>query len=593
MDSLTPTPSPSQLPIPITPKNADNKTDPASLNLSAIINKYDIDASNNRLGHKKIALPHGELEDIQSITETAKTTLPIGHGDRLENLLKNIFTLICKFINTIKSPSTGIKAFNKNADKIKSAYPNWRQHVGEHVKKLTDEEVLTIIEMPIRNLRGMDREFLHSIYSVINENISDGALTTEQLKKLDDRVKYFQTMVIDVSEENMKCLGGGAVNKVHLIKYKDSPGADHEGIFKPDLEKMPAWKRFKEANFGAATAAGIPTGKKGFYSDRSVAFSKVDRLIGFDISVKTEFAIVNGQRGILMAKANPGKVSTTSFTKKTIHNFNPNRTQNLATLPEEKKDPYTEAYVNKFIMERLGATRGNLNERDLNFLGSIYGCRDVKLEKDDQGWTIVGNFPEFENFYYNNPKTVEGLTKLQLLDFIMGQVDRHPYNYNIDKDGTVMAFDNDASAGVKSTPNNFDAVRDQSALAFFIPNNSSLILRPPNVVTLEMCDQVNNLCINIKALEDLLKDHLEDEEINGVLLRLQHLAHHINNFAMVVPDKNDLISMEAKKIIDSNNSYAEVLLKNFDSAQEGWNYLRAHRKIPQYQLDAPPQESEA
>lgn len=283
-----------------------------------------------------------------------------------------------------------------------------------------------------------------------------------------------------------------------------------------------------------------------------------------------------------MSKANPGKVATTGFTKKTIHSFNPDRQHNL---PVEKKDAHTEAFVNKFIQERLKATDGNLDKRDLSFLGSVYGCRDVKLENDEQGWTIVGNFPEFKNFDYSNPKTVDGLIKLQLLDYIMGQVDRHPYNFNIDKDGTVKAFDNDASFGAKVNPKNLDDVRDQPPLAFIIPNNSSLMLRPPNVVTLEMFDQINNLCINSKAFEAYLKDYLNEDEIKGTLERLAHLYKHINNFALVVPDMTGLVTLEAKKRMDSNNSYHEVLLKHFDSSEEGWNYLREHRNLPQYPLE--------
>lgn len=237
MESLSTRSSQLPDPNPLPTQKVVQKKDATSNNLSIIINKYDRKHSNSPRLEKKVELNPPESGNLQSITEAANITAPASRFNEIENRMKNIFNVLCKYIHRLKSPSDGMKAFNKNVDKIRTTTPDWREHIFDHVKVLSEREILSLIDMPILHLRGYDREFLHTIYSVIDDNVDRTQLTEDQIKKLEERVNHFQTLVVEVPEKDMELIGGGAVNKVHLIKYKDSQGVEQEGVFKPDLDK--------------------------------------------------------------------------------------------------------------------------------------------------------------------------------------------------------------------------------------------------------------------------------------------------------------------------------------------------------------------
>lgn len=220
--------------------------------------------------------------------------------------------------------------------------------------------------------------------------------------------------------------------------------------------------------------------------------------------------------------------------------------------------------------------------RQLKYIATELKLREVVVETDESGkWKLIGTSATFENLNPKNATTAEGLLKLQIKDWITGECDRHPENYFIDDDGKVTGIDEDCSFGVNAVPEDVDDVRSQSALKGFIPNNASLMLRLPPVITADIKAAVNNLYQNKDELRTTLKAHISEKEIDATISRLEKLHKHINNEfdCRVVNSSEELLSPDAQKSVDTNNSYWARELVVYSQDEKGWNHLRAHREM--------------
>jgi hypothetical protein len=124
---------------------------------------------------------------------------------------------------------------------------------------------------------------------------------------------------------------------------------------------------------------------------------------------------------------------------------------------------------------------------------------------------------------FDDPEVRRELTKLQLLDALVGQGDRHANNYFIHKDPsgrvTVTGIDNDQCFGGKVTdPNGIARGSTEDTKGF---RGVSL----PMVIDTEMAKVFNEL--QPGELDDLLGDMLSSDEVNAAKQRLQGIKDHI------------------------------------------------------------------
>ncbi len=427
--------------------------------------------------------------------------------------------------------------FNVNADKLKE-HPNWKEVLKARVKRFNDR--IPFDTLTAYQLRGFDLEVLRPILETIPQ-------ASHLLTELPTSI---------IRQAKMKALGSGAVNTVY--KMNDN-GIDK--IFKPDPSLgVDFTTSLKESYFGTAQAAGIPVGTEAHFPSRAVAASLVDDLLYKKgrISVETNFAHVNGQRGIMMSMAK-------------------GRSPQMTGTKEERISLKNFPHIRKWIEKKIEKQK-TLTSQDLNILAANLKLRQVKIVGNPPGkWKLVGISAVFSNFKPDNPATCEGLLKLQVKDIITGEVDRHPGNYFIDPaTGGITGVDEDCSFGVDAIPENVD-VRKQETLFFIIPNKASLMLRMPPVVTKEIKSHIDDLYQNKAQLVETLTPLISQPEIDATLRRLDQLHAHVNDKekCLVVDKKEDLISKKARERIDPNNSYWARELLVFDKDKKGWNHLRA------------------
>ncbi|WCM89018.1 hypothetical protein [Acidovorax sp. NCPPB 3576] len=149
-----------------------------------------------------------------------------------------------------------------------------------------------------------------------------------------------------------------------------------------------------------------------------------------------------------------------------------------------------------------------------------------------------------------NPAVFKEVTKLQLLDHLTGQVDRHPNNYFIhvgsNGDVKVTGIDNDQCFG-KDLLRPSD-IRPLSGLPF---HGTEL----PPVIDTAMASMIGGL--GDDELHAMLDDKLSDEEIEAAVSRLQGIRLHVDQLRrdgwVIAPDRWD--SPEVQGRFNAQNSY--------------------------------------
>jgi hypothetical protein len=153
---------------------------------------------------------------------------------------------------------------------------------------------------------------------------------------------------------------------------------------------------------------------------------------------------------------------------------------------------------------------------------------------------------------FRNAQVRAEITKLQLLDHLVGQGDRHGKNYFIEvgKDGTVVVtgIDNDQCLGKEpSDPNGIAYAKSKSQRAF---RGTTL----PPVVDTDMRDAFRDMTAN--DLETLLGGKFSAEEIQAAKDRLAGIKAHIadpNKCLVIAPGDWDKPNVTA--LLSSGNSY--------------------------------------
>lgn len=257
---------------------------------------------------------------------------------------------------------------------------------------------------------------------------------------------------------------GGGMNRLDQVAYATEDGEILEGYFKAD-------KAFTAKMAGHDKEVGIAQHDAN-YAGRSVAMYRLDQLLQGGVIARTEFA-VHTSRDRLSETATPGESNLGEATTK------------FGFVTEKAK----------------GESMGDVLDR---------GGFTRSAEQRDDPSAVAANDPVLQSC----------LNKLQILDAIAGQLDRHVGNYFIERDpltGEVLGvtgIDNDMSFGANmQTP-------DQSGGAFNY-------LAMPELVDEEFGRRL--LQVSDDDIRDTLAGLLTDREIEATVSRFRIVRDVVAN----------------------------------------------------------------
>ena len=302
-------------------------------------------------------------------------------------------------------------------------------------------------------------------------------------------------------------LGSGAINAVSLLQ--DIQSGD-QFVFKADKkEGMVAL---------GEVGADIQAGARGF-ANRAVATYQLDQLLGFDVIPETRFASKNGYFGHIMKLA--AGASPQQETKVTPEQAVRTDDPNYAAAPNKVTNK--EINIDQYYTSLLDPASLGEGERDVIVdIRKVIGTK--VLRANGQRFVIQH---AYRNFDYSNADIQEGLTSLQLIDLIAGQVDRHPGNYFIGVDPAsgrvrVTAIDNDASFGAEH--------KDLAK-----PVKAGHLPGLPQLVSKTQWNRIRQ--IDDQQIRNALHSTLRPDEVIATLARFNQLKLHLQNLA----DQNLLV----------------------------------------------------
>ncbi len=282
-------------------------------------------------------------------------------------------------------------------------------------------------------------------------------------------------------------LGKGAMNTVYRVEdYRFSSGT------LPDAEPLtvvvkPLDSRVMVRDLpGQFTGTGIPSNDPSL-EGRNIASYRIDRMLKLDLTPPTELAKVDGELCIVMGMApgtSPLKASTVTLTL------------TAEMVAELKKGG-----------ELLGQFK------------RLYGLNDaLDLEFVDDV-TVRGTRETYVQFDYGNGDLRRELTRLQWLDALTGQMDRHGHNYFIDVDENgvfrgLTSIDNDGSFG--------KALHDPDE-APGVPGSQNLGL--PDVIDRDLADSLQRLTHD--DLRNALEGLVGEDEILAACDRLDAIQRKV------------------------------------------------------------------
>lgn len=262
---------------------------------------------------------------------------------------------------------------------------------------------------------------------------------------------------------------------------------------------------FKEARAGegmgpASDTLGIDQGNPRM-AVRNVATKVVNDLLDFNIVPETRFGTLDGKLGMVMSFATGVQPTPMREVDITDEGFGQTILLTIQTSPDQAQD-MREAFK--------AVVRDN----------RVYQLQPHSVTEIN----------------YENADLRRDMVKLQLLDALCGQGDRHGENYfiELDNDGNyqrLVAIDNDQAFGTRTDhPNQLLFRQDGDQLdidgqKFGDPSMRGVLL--PDVIDTNMRDSFMNL--TPEALRDSLTGLLNDAEINSALRRLDAIKLHISN----------------------------------------------------------------
>jgi len=273
---------------------------------------------------------------------------------------------------------------------------------------------------------------------------------------------------------------GGGMNRLDQVAYASSEGPILEGYFKED-------RGFAKQTAGHDKKAGIGQYDANF-AGRSIAMYRLDKLLEGGVIARTEFA-VHTSKNRKEAKRKPGESNLTESTTK------------LGFVTEKAK----------------GEEMGNLLRND-----------KVVRDAENAGPDTVA---------MEDPVLQRCMNKLQILDAIAGQLDRHAGNYFVQRDpetGKVLGvtgIDNDMSFGANMTTPDNDV-------------NAHNYLAMPELVDEEFGRRL--LQVSDKDIRDTLAGLLSEAEIEATVSRFNVVRDVVRN----LEEQGELTAEWGKETLD-------------------------------------------
>jgi hypothetical protein len=159
------------------------------------------------------------------------------------------------------------------------------------------------------------------------------------------------------------------------------------------------------------------------------------------------------------------------------------------------------------------------------FLAQHKGKMGIVMKKVEG---VGGDKAKKEDIDMDDPVIRQSLSKLYLLDIICAQVDRHPGNYIVVKEGGVIkgvkGIDNDLSFGKKYKVKEFDQMSGMNKE--FSPVLGKL---PSELKEIDQrfAQRIIDLSEEPERVREALNGLLDDEEIDATVERIEHLAEFL------------------------------------------------------------------
>jgi hypothetical protein len=323
-------------------------------------------------------------------------------------------------------------------------------HVGDTVMRFSPEEVALLkgrgldIEMGLQYLdKGIP----------IHERTLVGAYTDDQV------------------HGEPRPLSGGAVSKPYDVTYGERRMVYKEPQFNP--------KTGAESGYGPSSKLLGIDGERPQMTVRNVATKAVDELLGFNLVPETGLGVLNGKLGLVMSFAQgvapryDEDVNTTAEMWPTlgmmlsmfddplqaIKDGNKEALDIVKDLLEASESRYelnvdiTDSDMGQRILA-LSTGTPQEQEKAQEILGKILGrIEDGHVIQDLR---ITATRQRGDEVNFEDPVLRRELVKLQLLDALTAQGDRHQANYIVRHDGEgrctgLVAIDNDQAFGTRIT----------------------------------------------------------------------------------------------------------------------------------------------
>jgi hypothetical protein len=240
-------------------------------------------------------------------------------------------------------------------------------------------------------------------------------------------------------------LGKGGINTVYRMEMLHR-GETISGVYKREMPLAQAGVIPKLPGVSGLTGVDEARPKWGV---RSVATSRMDQHLGLQVTPPTHFVLKDGQLGSAMGMA-PGR--SPLFMGSTKVEVSP---ETAARLRADPKLLEGYAQAQGFSKAELdGNTVKLTTEREQPVVRWVDGRPEMVEAPDGSPLKEVQDQQGMVKMDFADPVLRRDLTKLQWLDALTGQVDRHGHNYFVEHgpDGRttgVKGIDNDMSFGAK------------------------------------------------------------------------------------------------------------------------------------------------
>lgn len=344
-------------------------------------------------------------------------------------------------------------------------------------------------------------------------------------------------------------IGKGITGEVHAYKFKID---DKEKwlVFKPEPEARRTTTPRKR-RIGGFTRSGAHAGitfDTQTATARSIGSFRLNQLLGFDVIPFTEFAQVGGRAGSVMAYIDAKRGYEFKVQEK-------NLSQEAPTDREKEALEY---------IKRFGSS-----EEILSAAAAQIGASIITQSKETGDIIRIDTRP-------SSPLFRQEMIRLQLMDSLTGQVDRHPQNYLVETDRAgevigIKGIDNDVAFG----PNmpSLSAIRGiQDQPDYF---NKTIYLRKlPKVVD----EATARVFLNLTEgqVSETLQNLITDPELQKTLERLEEIQTHLKQLqkqGRIIPE--GIENYANGKTTPSGESVTDLIMDT-ETSYVG----RDHKRLP-------------